>query len=77
MRSAKLFTLCFVIVALFLMTSWAYAATFVVDSLGDVDDGSPYTASDGTNTLKSVSDLQNYGNLVSSSKMLRSIVEHD
>jgi hypothetical protein len=59
MKRIKVASLCFAIVALFLMTSWAFAATFVVDNLGDVDDGNPYTAYDGTNTLRKCIRLAN------------------
>jgi len=44
---------------LFLITGWAYAATFIVDNLGDVDDGKPYTPGDGTNTLRKCISLAN------------------
>ncbi len=59
MRKIILVSSCFTIVALFLMTSWPYAATFVVDSLGDVDNGSPYIPFDGKNTLRKCIRLAN------------------
>jgi len=59
MRKIILISSCFTIVALFLMIDRAYAATFVVDSLGDVDNSSSYTASDGTNTLRKCIRLAN------------------
>jgi hypothetical protein len=46
-------------ISLFLITNWAYAATFIVDNLGDVDDGNPYTEGDGTNTLRKCIRLAN------------------
>ncbi len=59
MKKIKVVSLCLTIVALFFMTGLIYAATFVVDSLGDVDNGSPYTAFDGTNTLRKCIRLAN------------------
>ncbi|MBM3238248.1 T9SS type A sorting domain-containing protein [Candidatus Poribacteria bacterium] len=46
-------------ISLFLITGWAYAATFIVDNLGDADDVLPYTPSDGTNTLRKCIRLAN------------------
>jgi len=58
MRITVFLSSCFVIVIL-LMTGWAHAANFVVDSLGDLDDGISYTPGDGTNTLRKCIRLAN------------------
>jgi len=51
----------FVFFSLFFILICRSAATltFVVDSLGDVDNGNPYTAADGTNTLRKCIRLAN------------------
>ena len=59
MKRFKLLTPCFIVMVLFLFANWAYAATFTVDNLGDVDDGNPYTLGDGTNTLRKCIRLAN------------------
>ena len=50
---------CIIGISLFLITGWAYAATFIVDNLGDVDDGNPYNEGDGANTLRKCIRLAN------------------
>ena len=61
MKKIKVVSLCLTIAALFFMTALIYAATFVVDNLGDLDDGDPYIyiAFDGTNTLRKCIRLAN------------------
>lgn len=57
MRGLRFCLLC--LLAIFFITDWSYAADFVVDSLGDADDGNSYTAGDGTNTLRKCIRLAN------------------
>ena len=59
MERFKFLSACIIAITLFFMTGWAYAATFIVDNLGDVDDGNPYTQGDGTNSLRKCIRLAN------------------
>ena len=59
MKRFRILTTSIIGISLFLITSWTYAATFIVDNLGDVDDGNTYTPGDGTNTLRKCIRLAN------------------
>ena len=52
MKTLKLLLTHFIIIVLFFITDPAYAANFIVDNLGDANDGGLYTEADGTNTLR-------------------------
>lgn len=59
MRYFRIVSKVIVVLTFFFITFSAYAAIFIVDNLGDQDNGMPYTAGDGTNSLRKCIRLAN------------------